>query len=479
MQDIFGSVRRSLVFRTPTADGADEGNLVEKINSCIRNSRVFSKLSPPPRSPITAVKDDGGAAVLPIRWRKGEMIGCGAFGQVYMGMNLDSGELLAVKQVMIAANSASKEKAQSHVKELEKEVKLLKNLSHPHIVVSKSLISCPGNCLSMKYSIAILCCQRYLGIVREEDTLNILLEFVPGGSISSLLGKFGSFPEPGANVLVDNKGCIKLADFGASKKVVELRRMYCNRDDYWQASLEPTVSRGIHFMQHPFVTGEAQLSLPDGSSSMMCFNPIAKPSDDWNGDYGLTPPLRQGNTDLVNNQEGGLGAGISTSPNNNSAGFCGPSISEDEDELTESKIRAFLDEKLAEATVDETTPNFLKLPPKSRSPSQGPIGSLSTGIDLITSPSPGSSNRGTSCIGSGSNQDYDDSSPESNERRQSNSPIASFSEIQRKWKEELDQELERKREMMRQAGVGGKTSSPKDQALNRQRERSRFASPGK
>lgn len=34
-----------------------------------------------------------------IRWRKGELIGCGAFGRVYMGMNLDSGELLAVKQV--------------------------------------------------------------------------------------------------------------------------------------------------------------------------------------------------------------------------------------------------------------------------------------------------------------------------------------------------------------------------------------------
>ena len=96
MHDMFGSVRRSLVFR-PT-DGADPGTLVDKINSCIRKSRVFSRPSSFLSSPPKVVKEND--EQLPtIRWRKGELIGCGAFGQVYMGMNLDSGELLAVKQV--------------------------------------------------------------------------------------------------------------------------------------------------------------------------------------------------------------------------------------------------------------------------------------------------------------------------------------------------------------------------------------------
>ncbi|XP_037468012.1 mitogen-activated protein kinase kinase kinase NPK1-like [Triticum dicoccoides] len=209
--------------------------------SCLRKSRGMSLLgliskSPSPTrrllSPTPVPADGGGrAGEIPlIRWRKGKMIGSGAFGQVYLGMDLDTGELLTVKQVLNGSTNATREKAQAHIRELEEEVKLLKNLSHPSIV-------------------------RYLGTVREEDTLNILLEFVPGGSIQSLLGKLGSFPEAvirkytrqilqgleylhsnaiihrdikGANILVDNKGCIKLADFGASKQVAKLVRLMFN-----------------------------------------------------------------------------------------------------------------------------------------------------------------------------------------------------------------------------------------------------------
>jgi len=76
-------------------------------------------------------------------------------------------------------------------------VNLLKNLSHPNIVVSAVLLSIElhkveykiPDCAFFSFS------QRYLGTAREVGSLNILLEFVPGGSISSLLGKFGSFPE--------------------------------------------------------------------------------------------------------------------------------------------------------------------------------------------------------------------------------------------------------------------------------------------
>lgn len=85
------------MFRTQGGDDNGRyGGLVEKIGTSIRKSRIglFSKpsLRALPQGPK---KDD----TPPIRWRKGELIGCGAFGRVYMGMNLDSGELLAVKQV--------------------------------------------------------------------------------------------------------------------------------------------------------------------------------------------------------------------------------------------------------------------------------------------------------------------------------------------------------------------------------------------
>lgn len=40
----------------------------------------------------------------PMRWQKGDLIGVGAFGRVYVGLDEDTGELLAVKEVRLRAS---------------------------------------------------------------------------------------------------------------------------------------------------------------------------------------------------------------------------------------------------------------------------------------------------------------------------------------------------------------------------------------
>eukprot|EP01038_Epipyxis_sp_PR26KG_P004524 gene4524-6389_t len=148
-------------------------------------------------------------------WRLGEKIGSGSFGDVYQGMN-DKGKLFAVKRLNV------KEKS-SEVDNLLQEIQLMRNLSHPHIV-------------------------QYLGasVDPKEPIMNIFQEWVPGGSVAHLLKKFGPFSIgvvrsytkqilegltylhsngiihrdiKGGNILVDDSGKVKLADFGASTTV--------------------------------------------------------------------------------------------------------------------------------------------------------------------------------------------------------------------------------------------------------------------
>ncbi|PRQ30409.1 putative protein kinase RLK-Pelle-DLSV family [Rosa chinensis] len=222
-----------------------------------------------------------------IQWRKGELIGSGAFGRVYMGMNTESGELIAVKEVLVLVLEGFSQlnpeslfairECSSFVTSQFKLICLmwrffLINFSHESFgsaVCSYQRSSTRSeafrkpvsseNCCEWEFLVSVLTSDDFhisepvlgfgfLEIFRNREggrnveTLTMLLEYVPGGSIQALLEKFGSFSVPGANILVDKKlGRIKLADLGATKQAAISSAKPTRGTPYWMA---PEVIRG-------------------------------------------------------------------------------------------------------------------------------------------------------------------------------------------------------------------------------------------
>uniref|UniRef100_A0A2K5QQC3 Mitogen-activated protein kinase kinase kinase 19 n=1 Tax=Cebus imitator TaxID=2715852 RepID=A0A2K5QQC3_CEBIM len=138
--------------------------------------------------------------------------------EVYCGLT-SQGQLIAVKQV--ALDTSDKLATEKEYQKLQEELDLLKALKHVNIVA-------------------------YLGTCLQENTVSIFMEFVPGGSISSIINRFGPLPEmvfckytkqilqgvaylhencvvhrdiKGNNVMLMPTGIIKLIDFGCAKRL--------------------------------------------------------------------------------------------------------------------------------------------------------------------------------------------------------------------------------------------------------------------
>ncbi|XP_064601071.1 uncharacterized protein LOC135467238 [Liolophura sinensis] len=153
-----------------------------------------------------------------ICWKKGNILGRGAFGTVWCGLT-GEGELIAVKQIEL--NTSDMEKAKREYEKIQEEVELLKTLTHKNIV-------------------------GYLGTSFEDNFVSIYMQFVPGGSIASVLARFGALEErvfclytkqilegveylhqndvihrdiKGGNIMLMPTGVIKLIDFGCAKRM--------------------------------------------------------------------------------------------------------------------------------------------------------------------------------------------------------------------------------------------------------------------
>lgn len=153
---------------------------------------------------------------------RGQLIGKGTYGKVYLGINADNGEILAVKHVAVGpkVTGNDKDRVKEVVGAIDQEIDTMQHLEHPNIV-------------------------QYLGCERAETSISIYLEYIPGGSVGSCLRKHGKFEEgvvkslnhqvlsglaylhdrgilhrdlKADNILLDLDGTCKISDFGISKK---------------------------------------------------------------------------------------------------------------------------------------------------------------------------------------------------------------------------------------------------------------------
>lgn len=93
-----------------------------------------------------------------MRWQQGHFVGGGTFGNVYAAMNLDTGHLMAVKEIRLQDPKL----IPTIATQIKDEMRVLESVDHPNVV-------------------------SYYGIEVHRDRVYIFMEFCSGGSLANLL----------------------------------------------------------------------------------------------------------------------------------------------------------------------------------------------------------------------------------------------------------------------------------------------------
>ncbi|THV07695.1 kinase-like protein [Dendrothele bispora CBS 962.96] len=226
---IVAEEHKKRIDRTSRTESSTWANVMRKRSTKLWGSRIEEVTTDrsKEKAPVPAHPESpSGPSKSSFAWVKGGLIGRGTYGRVYLAMNATTGEMMAVKQVEMphTASDRNDSRQVTVVQALKMESETLKDLDHPNIV-------------------------QYLGFEETPENLSIFLEYVPGGSIGSVLNKHGKFAEnvvksftaqilagleylhskgilhrdlKADNILVEMSGVCKISDFGISKRTDDL-----------------------------------------------------------------------------------------------------------------------------------------------------------------------------------------------------------------------------------------------------------------